>query len=379
MQNTLTYVPGIGFRQPGVRLAREARAERDGVTLTVTHFTAAPEGGDLTFEIIDPQLGSSCAAPGDPRMGDRDQVSLFDGETEYRDVSRFGVGMLPGGVRHTMRFRTLPSAPDSIELHVKSKTFGDWVVPLELTEYGQEDFGRTFLTDARVEHEGIAIQVRAVSLLPDATAVSFEASAGEGVERIIGVGGMHGMRAGEYELLLRDEQGREYSEQAKHDAREPMERDDLAIFGPVAADANELELVVPFVTVQEAKVPVEIGLPVAEPTAVQLGRYAISVLGSGEAPDSLRRQNFGPALAVRLDLGGWQGDRRVLFPAGVLVDGKDLGMGWGNGINGTRPEPVDTIEVRMPDPTSVKVLTLLAPVTQVRGPWRVRFRIPNPR
>jgi len=85
------------------------------------------------------------------------------------------------------------------------------------------------------------------------------------------------------------------------------------------------------------------------------------------------RRNFGPALAVRLHLGGWQGDRRMLFPSRGLVDGSDLGLGYGNGIKATAPEPVDAIEIRMPDPNAPKMLTLIAPIVQVRGPWRIRF------
>jgi hypothetical protein len=156
-----------------------------------------------------------------------------------------------------------------------------------------------------------------------------------------------------------------------------MDRSELAVFGELPSDAHEVEFEVPFVCAEEAKAPVVVRLPVVDPIPVTFGRYAIRVLSSGAAPDSPRRRNFGPALAVRLDLGGWQGDRRMLFPSGVLVDGNDLGLGYGNGINATAPEPVDTIEVRMPDPNAPKVLTLIGPVAQVRGPWRVRFAVPS--
>lgn len=129
--------------------------------------------------------------------------------------------------------------------------------------------------------------------------------------------------------------------------------------------------------VLEIETAVVVPLPVRETTSVMLGPYPIRIASTGEAPDSPRRRNFGSALAINLDLGGWRGDRRVLFPSHVLVDGQDRGIGYGNGINAVAPEPVDLIEVRMQEPLSVKQLTLLGATVQVRGPWRLTFARPE--
>lgn len=373
----LTFLPGVGFRQSGTRLARETITERDGLRLIVRELVSTPGGTDLTYEITDPDQGGTCVIPGrGPTILDGDTVTLRGDGQEYGSAFITSSGVIVGGVRRTLEAQPLPSTIRTLELKVASSIFGEWIVPLELVPFGADGVGRLHPVTASARHEDITIRVLGISETPDATAIRFETVAGVSDHLILGVGGLHGLRAGANALVLRDDRGREYPEIAKQDAREPMDRQDLALFEGLAADARELELEVPFVCLEEAKAPVVVPLPVVDPVSVALGRYAIRVLSTGGAPDSPRRRNFGPALAVRLDLGGWQGDRRVLFPTGVLLDGNNLGMGYGNGISGTSPEPVDTIEVRMPDPSAPKLLTLIAPAVQVRGPWRVKFARP---
>jgi hypothetical protein len=379
MSSQVTFIAGVGFRQAGVRLAHAQRIERGGRTLTVTQLVSGPEGTHLTYEIHDPALGdTSCAVPGrGASVFDPDTVTITEGTIDHGAGFITSSGVLAGGVRRTLQARALPLSARAIELHVASGMFGEWTIPLQLEPFGTDDAGRLHELDASAVHESITIRVLGIATTADATAVRFEATSGAGVQSIVGIGGLHGMRFGPTELVLRDEQGREYAEMAKRDAREPMDRSELAVFPPLPDDARDLELVVPYVTVEEAKAPVVLRLPVTEPTPVAFGRYAIRVLSTDEAPDSPRRRNFGPALAVRLDLGDWMGDRRVLYPSGVLVDGNNWGMGYGDGINSTAPEPVKTVEVRMPDPSAPKLLTLIAPVVQVRGPWRIRFARPT--
>jgi len=378
MTASLTFLPGVGFRQAGVRLGSETRVERDGRTLTVTQFVSTPDGTDLTYEITDGSQNASCVVPGPgPSLFDPDKVTLRDAEHDYAAAFLRSTGVIAGGVRRSLQAKPVPSTVRALELRVTSSLFGEWRVHLELVPFDADGVGRLQPVEASATHEGVTVHVRGISLTAEATAIRFEAVAEGSVERIIGVGGLHGMRAGATELLLLDEHGRACQEIAKRDAREPMDRSELAVFPALPDDARALELVVPFITIEETKAPVVMKLPVVDPLALTFGRYAIRVLSTGEAPDSPRRRNFGPALAVRLDLGGWQGDRRVLFPSGVLVDGNNLGMGYGNGINATAPQPAEMVEVRMPDPHAPKLLTLIAPVVQVRGPWRVRFSRPS--
>ena len=77
---------------------------------------------------------------------------------------------------------------------------------------------------------------------------------------------------------------------------------------------------------------------------------------------------------MSLDLGGWHGDRRLLKPLGVVVDGKACGMSYGRGMNSVAPEPLDYIETPLEKPLGAKHLILTGATVQVRGPWRVKFR-----
>jgi hypothetical protein len=82
------------------------------------------------------------------------------------------------------------------------------------------------------------------------------------------------------------------------------------------------------------------------------------------------------ALRVDLDLGGWQGDRRVLMPGRILVDGEFCSVRYHQpGMNRSQPEPVDRLELIGDRPLTAKTLAFAHPSIQVRGPWRIRFSV----
>jgi hypothetical protein len=368
----LTFVPGVGFRHPGVRLATTASAERDGLTLTVRELVSAPEGTDLTYDISDGSQGGACIIPGKGQNAfDAGRIVFRVADTEHGGMMLRSARVIAGGIRYVCAGgQPLRATTDHIELQVTGGYYGDWSVPLDLVAFTADE-GALRKLDATATHAGISVHVRGISTTQAATALSIAMTSDAGAQRMCGLGGLHSMRDGPSRLRLRDEHGRTYAEVAQPDAV----RDggaELAVFEPLAVDANELELEVPFVYVDEALAPVSVSLPVHAPVDVMLGAYPIRVLSSGPAPDSRRRQNFGPALAIRLELGAWHGDRRVLYPTRATIDGQDRGMGWGDGINTTDPTPVTTIEFR-PDPESPKLLTLSGGTLQVRGPWLLKF------
>ena len=367
----LTFVPGVGFRQPGRRLAAPSSVQRDGLTLTVRELVCAPEGTDLTYDISDGSPGGACIIPGKGQNAfDAGRIAFRVGDQQHGGLMVRSARVIAGGMRYVCAGGALPIATEHLELNVTGGYYGDWSVPLDLVAFTADE-GAMRSLDATATHEGITIHVRGISTTEAATALSIEITTDAPVPRICGLGGLHSRREGPTLLRLSDEHTRAYAEIAQPDAIQSG-GPELAVFEPLAADARELELEVPFVYVEESLAPVAVPLPVEAPVDVNLGAYPIRVLSSGPAPDSRRRQNFGPALAIRLDLGDWHGNRRVLHPARATIDGQDRGVGWGNGINTTDPTPVDTIEIR-PEPESPKLLTLAGGTVQVRGPWRVRF------
>jgi hypothetical protein len=137
---------------------------------------------------------------------------------------------------------------------------------------------------------------------------------------------------------------------------------------------------VPYVFVVDAAAHIEIGLPVTNATELDFGATRISVLrtaavaGDAAAPNPAYRT---PALGVEVDFGTWHGERRVLLPERAMVDDRAVGVRMQRGIDCTAPEPSGHFELPINDAASARKLTLEGAWVQVRGPWRIRFALPE--
>jgi hypothetical protein len=376
------YLAGVGFREPGVRLETPVSLERDGRRLTVRKLVATADGTDLVyaFSLLDEEMKSP------DRMGrPGERVVVRDGPNEYgSDPKAFGESSVHGSkeglptweVERRLRLVPIPLELRRVELLLSGGKIGDWSIPIDLVPFGIEEPSSGRLTvDASDVHEGVTIAVKGIDVTAESTALSLDVAIDRPVMRPLSIGGLSGMREGVTAFTLRDDKGRVYHERARpgEGTPDPSGRTDVALFEPLPADARELELEVPFVYVDDEAGQVEIDVPVREPVAASLDRYAIRILSTGEA-DRTNPWNHGPALGIALDLGGWQGDRRVLKPLGIQVDGKACGMSYGRGMSAVAPEPLDYIETRLEKPLEAKHVTLTGTTVQVRGPWRVRFR-----
>jgi hypothetical protein len=370
---TLAYLPGIGFRPSGLRLAGAASEERDGLTLTVHDIVATPLGTDIRYEITGGSDGAACIVPGqDKNAFDAGSLAFVIDGQEFAGGMCRSASVIRGGMRYVFDGPRLPQDADHAELRIRNGYYGDWNVSLDFVLF-RADLSPMRELDESATHEGITVHLRGIGRGPDETAIRFNIV----VPRPAfpnGAGGLQSMRHGPTALRLRDDKGREYEELPPEQMPGRTMGEELGVFGAIADDAKSLELEVPFVYVSEQLTKVEVALPVTAPVEATLGPYPIRVLPTGEAPDSLRRRNFGPALSIPLDLGGWQGDRRIIYPMRVQIDGQDRGVGYGNGINAADPTPVETIEIR-PEPTDPKTMTLSGGTIQIRGPWRVRFAV----
>jgi hypothetical protein len=371
------YIANVGFRPAGVRLEHPVSMEQGGRTLTVVELVATEKGTDLLYEFT--------CLPEERKNPDilgrsSERIVLRAGEREYGgDPNSFGssstsaakgwaterrVGLLP-----------IPLEAGRVELMLSGKIVGDWSVSLDLAAFATDPAHQQLAVEAADTRDGITISVRGIDASSERTAVNVEITVEPPVMRPLSIGGLNGMRQGVTALTLRDDKGRVYPEHARPEdgSPDPSGRTDVALFDPLPADAHELELEVPFVFVDDDSGRVEIDLPVVAPVSASLDRSAIRVLSTSEA-DRSNPWNRGPALGVALDLGGWHGDRRVLKPLELQVDGKPRGMSYGRGLNSVAPEPLDYIETRLEKPLEATHLTLTGATVQVRGPWRVRFR-----
>lgn len=355
------FIDRIGFRQPGLRLTRPATATNPaGRVLTVTELVSTAEGSDLIYEIE--WHGEQDFHP----QGDR--VVLHGAATP--EACR------PGGMNMAVRqgklvlTHNLPFVVGDIpvELEVVGSE-GAWRVPLELEAYGADESMREL--DASDTLHGITITVRGITTTSDATLVELAVSSGE-PRRRVDIGGLHGLRNEVTALRLRDALGRTYVEHARRDARDQLADPsgaDAAVFDPLLADAGDLTLEAPYVSVNDFETSVDISLPVREPTDVTLGGARLRVLQTRETEMDARNYR-GPAIAVDLDP-DWHEDRRVIWPMQAKIDGTVAVVGTGGGIFAPAPEPLASLTIPCAAPADARMLTLRSAYIHLRGPWRI--------
>jgi hypothetical protein len=363
-----TFIPGVGFRDAGVRLKQPVSLEREGRTVTVVELVSSAQRTDLTYEFT-------------WLSGESDALEKFENATLRADSRDYrgdpgSTSARPGKIVREVVMAPLPAHLRAVELRLTGGTIGDWSARLELRAFPEEAAPAGRALDATDTHEGITIHVRSIAVTPESTAVELEVTTNPPVLLVEGIGGYSGMREGATALTLRDGAGRVFPERVVNDIRDKFPNQygrEVALFDPLPADARGLELEVPFVIVSE-EVPdgPPLVLPVETPVDVWLGSNRVRVLRSRPA-DAANPWHRGAALGVDLELGDWQGNRRVLTPGQAIVDGKSIGVGLGRGIHGPAPEPLDYIELRVDDPGAARSLQLGMPTVQVRGPWRIKF------
>jgi hypothetical protein len=373
------FIPEIGFRAPtgGLRMTGRTTFENDSTRLTIHHLVSTPAGTELAFEISGLRLtpGASEAA------WMRDKVTVRDDrgrEYSHQPGTWVASGQSIGTgdrstVRRSMTLEPIDRDVRMVELIIRG-VVGDWVVPVAVAPLDETLTGTALATsDSR---DGITVTLRHVTFGAQVTALDLEVAADASIRFVRGLGALFGLRRGPSQLVLRDSRGREYAEVEAPPSQpsDPMGKTYVAVFGTVPADAGAIELRVPYVVVEEVDGVADFELPVATPRALTFGRYPIRVMGSSplaprpSAPT--HAQHLG--VALQLDLGDWVGDRRLVVPGRVHVDGGDHGYSFGP-LSPGEDAPAREIQVRLADPDAARRVSFRYPTVQVRGPWVLRF------
>lgn len=366
------FVPEVGFRPAarGRRMSKPISSEQGGAKLTVERLVSSEEGTELAFVVEGLSLlPSTSGAP----AWMHDPVTLRD--ASGREYWEAGWALASGGSKQIRRTLILePLAPDveRVELALAG-TVGEWTVSIPLAPLSEGLVAAQPVSVSASRH-GITVAVRAVARSDELTALSLEATAGADVRFVRGIGGLHGQRTVSEKLTLRDQDGRTYEENepTPQRPRDPSGRTDVAVFPALPPDARELELTVDYVIVEEAGGRVDVATTAPTPSSHQFGSYPVRVvsMGVGARPPELPEAiPWEPGLRVVLDLGDWEGDRRLLEAGRLLADAQDYG--WRGSAVAERWAQDREIPVR--DPASVAIVTLLYPVVQVRGPWVISF------
>ncbi len=369
---TTVYLADVGFRPAGVRLAVPVRATDGRHSLTLGELIATPHGTDLTYHLT--------GLTGDEGYTPRQDLVAITKSGEERALTRGAFSF--GSDRAVLRRRissasVIPPWTGPVHVAIAIAGVGEFRLAAELRPFGPETDAPRRDVNTSATHEGITVTVRGVGAACEETAVEVEVQVGEG-ECCVGIGALSGHRFGPTALSLSDENGRVYMERWQ----EPGNIDDatLALFQPLHPEAREVELIVPYVFVEDSNTATEtLALPVTSPVEMRLGRYGIRVLATGRVPANPRQPSIHyqqPALGVELDLGGWHDDRRVLIPGAPLIDGDFCNIGYRMvRLDMRRPEPLDRLDITGDRVPAAKTLSFRRPTIQVRGPWRIHFSL----
>jgi hypothetical protein len=367
---TRVFLPGIGFRQRGVRLVKPAHREAAGRTLTLRDLIASPDGTELAYDLSYADEGGEARA--------HESILIRHGAHEY-DFGGGTVAMWPtdGAWRRAIRSDvSFPATAGPIEVEVAISGLGVWRVAGELAAFGQDTESRDL--DASDTRDGITVHLHTVSLSRESTVVEVSASTSAEDTFVEGIGAYSTTRMGPTALTLRDKALRVYREQL-HDPRLddalPQGRQ-FAVFEPMPEDARELALEIPYVYIQECKEELTFDVPVTTPATLAYGRYRTRVLRTYAAPGSKDVASLPyrePGLGIDIDLGGWQDARRLLAPRLVYVDGANRGLRYTNRFDTRNPEPVQQFEIPMEGAHNAARVKLLGVLVQVHGPWVIKF------
>jgi len=376
-----TYLRGLGFCSDpyAVASADVATATADQLTLSVRRLASVADGTWLELEVVDAGVDAKDLPP----------PGHFDGTLVLRDPAGGDLAEIPLGAQRIVK-HGWSHVTGWMRLHVPGVRLhaGEVVILATVTARATTLVARVRLLPvaevgqpasrprrAQATVRGITIRVVAAALGGDPAVLRLDASEVGGAACI---GSRMGTRGRGGELVLRDAQGREYLEEiALHPTSHGSTLfDDVAHFPRLPADARGLELIVPTLSFHDregeavVEVPIRglrVGVRQPLPRDLRLGGYSLRITEVELlAP---------PALALHLDLGHATDGRLLLYPAQVVVDGRQLGwnMRW-------RPGNVmraDVIEVPLPPGHGDVVgVTMRTPAVEVEGPWVVPLDLP---
>lgn len=375
---SLAFVRGVGFRESSgaLQMRGEAVATQGERTLTVTKLVSSVSGTELTFRIRDavPRLDESVMRR---MMGDGARLRDSTGHVYELDrCARSSSSCGFDGLTRSVMLERVPAHLHQVVLEVDGSQ-GEWSLPIDLIPFDSGDATAAQPLALAQEHGGVTVTLVSAAFGPEQSSVDLEVSTTLPVARVHGIGSQYGVRLEEALLFFVDEQGRRFDEISQlpgdfvrdHDARS-----EVAVFPALPEDARELTLTVPKVIIEEEDGRADIEMAGGSQAAA-LGPYPIRVTPSWSDASSDRHFALRdrPTITLDVDFGDWRDDRLLLVPGEIRVDGAAVGYYATPNRAGVRPQATG-IESAVANANAAKVVTLLRPVVEVRGPWTFRFR-----
>jgi hypothetical protein len=378
-------VPQVGFRSAnGLRMPERTIVRQGERALAVVTLVSSDAGTELSFEIQDDRLEDACI------VGKFDQRALFELDVRLRDDEGnsyarsegrhdgIGIGHREFGFFHReLTFEPLRPDVRRVVLEVDGAV-GAWTVPVQVLPITETGVARQHAVDRTATKHGIGVRLVGIALRDEETVVELDATWTRPIAAIHGIGAMI-QRQGDDRLVLVDAQGRRYEEDlSRETTRRPRDKGEhtTAKFPRLPADATELTLIVPSVVVEESDATLEFAVPMDDSREVLFGPYPMRLGPASLTHDLIAPPGKPPEHGLRFVLGplGWHEDRRALRPMRILLDGVEhKGFGWG-----WHPDPdMRNFTVTLKPGASPRTVTLARPMVSIRGPWEIRFELPE--
>ena len=377
-------IPGLGIRacdSPGLIAPESVTAERGGTIVTVTTVLSA--GGETTVRL------TITGIPGIPN--DRQTVIFLEddrGRTYLLLRAAHGSSSSVNAPTQTYsgEWTFAPLAPNVRTVHIRIDSplpVGEWSVPVLVVPVAQAQLTSAQASTASMTVQGITVQVTHVAATADRTVFAIHAQAQTPTHIIHSLDDpIHFNRT----LILRDDRGtvyRELSTQGKTWPNQGGGYTDGAQFPVLLPGAHTVTLVIPYVEVAETgeatvKIPVA-GLQPPTPGVADSGdRHALNIpvtIGAYRfrlTGVSIASMGGEQSLAFDVDLGDWQGSRKLVEPGTPhLTSTQPMGYSASDAeVNGFR----QVTQVRIPLPPTLGDtvdVQFTQPVVAVQGPWQL--------
>ena len=401
------YVPGVGIRSceaPGLVAPRPVAVTRGDKTLTIRSLYSADGKTHVRLEISGlPDLELTGDPAVDlPRMAADDtnnravlatRITLREADNhEYAHLPiavpigigspqaiRVGATRVPQVFTAELFFAPLRPAVRTAVIAIDGpEPIGSWSARIPVVPAGADGLPAVRSGGRGVTHHGITVEVAGATIEGGQLAVGLRARSEGPFGPVQALGGERpGRRLG-----LRDDRGREYQELPTPPRPVQPDRDtfvDDLLFPPLAPDARSAELLLRFVTVQEATGEARLAVPLGEARVgerlpvtaeLRLGRYTFRVTGAEIVERGGQRK-----LALSLDLGGWQDGRKLVRPGRIQVP--DVDQGFEGQFSTAEAAQWTRIQIPLGDEPPPELTILFRDVhVAVEGPWRLS--IPRP-
>jgi hypothetical protein len=381
-----SFIPGLGIRSydpHGLVAPLPVSVSTGGATMTVKSLLSNGETTRVQVEVT--------GLPATPPLNSLLQESSINSIVlTLRDANGKAyppapqVSMLSGGggpgqsLRMEKVFVGLDPSMRTVDVVLTAPApVGNWTVRLPVAPLAQSGLSAAVQQSGSVTLHGIRVQVASVAADAQRTVIQLTGAGAPPIRFVRALG----QPAGARKLVLRDDHGQDYVELPSAGRTDPYDAQRRyvsdAVFPPLPASVRSADIVVPFVTVEVPAVA-HFSIPVAGKGVGDILPVDITVPFAGFAVHvtsaTIVEQLGGRWLALHVNLGGWQGGRKLVGPGQATVEPK--GASYFQSQSDGDVNQTTLLRVSYADTAQTVTVTLNGANVAVQGPWQVPVILP---